>query len=413
MKDRSRRQHVLLMVENVSLARDHRLRKQAGSLVGAGYRVSVICRRDPGNRGAVAGVRVLDYPAPADAATKLGYLREYGYSLVMAAWLMLRLFATDRFRVIQVSGTPDIYFLITAPMRLLGCRVVFDQRDLSPELYELRYGNRGPMYDLLCRLERASYRAADRVIVVNRSLARIAHQRGGIDHPRMSIVGNGPQLRLIGSGTSDPTLRRGRRHLCCWVGMMGPQDQVLLAVDAVKHLVARRGRTDCQFVFVGDGECREPAMRRAAEAGIADFVSFPGWLPQDQAFAYLAAADLGIEPNLEDIVSPVKGMEYMAYGLPFVAFDVVETRRLAGNAALYAPRGDAAALAELIDLLLDDPSTRERMGREGRRRVVDELAWDRQEDIYVDIFRSLLGPGRADGARPVREPQAVEGGGHR
>jgi glycosyltransferase involved in cell wall biosynthesis len=404
----ARSPHVLLMVENVSLARDHRLRKQAGALVDAGYRVSVICRRDPGNR-AVVGVRLLEYPAPADATTKFGYLREYGYSLVMAAWSMLRLFVVDRFAVIQVSGTPDIYFLITAPMRLLGCRVLFDQRDLSPELYELRYGNKGQMYRLLCRLERASYRAADHVIVVNRSLARIAHRRGGIDHPRLSIVGNGPQLRLIRPGVPDPSLRRGRRHLCCWVGMMGPQDQVLLAVEAVRQVVQDHGRTDCQFVFVGDGECREAAMRRAAEAGIDEFVSFPGWLPQERAFAWLAAADLGIEPNLEDIVSPVKGMEYMAFGLPFVAFDVVETRRLAGDAARYAPRRDVAAFADLIDELLDDPVARERMGSEGRRRVEDELAWDKQARVYVGIFDSMLGrPERR--AAPAQRVSADVGG---
>src|SRR5664279_5975294 len=78
--------HVLLVVENLSLARDHRLRKQASALLADGYRVSVICRGDPDNH-VLAGVRVREYRTPVDGTSKFGYLREYGYSLAMAGWL--------------------------------------------------------------------------------------------------------------------------------------------------------------------------------------------------------------------------------------------------------------------------------------------------------------------------------------
>src|SRR5205823_3888089 len=83
--------HVLLIVENVALARDHRLQKQVGTLSASGYRVTVICRADPGNH-AYSGARVHAYPAPADATSKLGFVREYAYSLLMAGWLTVKVF---------------------------------------------------------------------------------------------------------------------------------------------------------------------------------------------------------------------------------------------------------------------------------------------------------------------------------
>src|ERR1700745_3483054 len=101
--------HVLLVVENVALARDHRLQKQASSLRGHGYRVTVICRDDPDNRR-FPGMGLRTYRAPADGTSKLGFLREYGYSFAMAGLLTAKVFLTDRFDAIQVSGTPDIYF---------------------------------------------------------------------------------------------------------------------------------------------------------------------------------------------------------------------------------------------------------------------------------------------------------------
>ena len=400
-----RRPHVLLIVENVPLARDHRLRKQAEALLAAGYRVSVICRADPGN-DAVPGVRVYAYRV-SDGTSALGYLREYGRSLLMAALLTARIWATDRFDAVQIAGTPDIYFIVTAPFRLLGVPVVLDQRDLSPELYELRFGRRDAGYRLLRRLERANYRAADHVITVNRTLETIAHRRGDLPAERVSVVRNGPVLARANGRQARPELRGGRRHLCCWIGVMGPQDQLELALRAIAHLVYRLGRTDCQFAFVGDGESREPARRLAAELGIETYVSFPGWLDEEEAFDYLASADLGIEPNLEEIVSPVKAMEYLAFAVPFVAFDLGETRTIAGASARYAPVGDVAAFARLIDELLGDAQRRASMGRAGRRRIEEHFAWERQRATYLSVYRALLEPAETAERRPLNTTKAV------
>jgi glycosyltransferase involved in cell wall biosynthesis len=388
---------VLLIVENIALARDHRLQKQVGSLSANGYAVSVISRADPGNH-AFPGVRVYEYNAPADATTKLGFVREYGYSLAMAAWLTLKAFVAEPFDVIQVSGTPDIYFTIGAPFKLLGKRLVLDQRDLSPELFAIRYGRgEGPVYRVLRWLERISCRVADHVVTVNGSLETILSTRGRVPAGKVTVVGNGPLLTRATKRPPRIELKQGRRFLCCWLGFMGPQDRVDVAVRAIDHLVHVIGRTDCHFAFIGDGDARQASEKLAAGLGLQDWVTFAGWANQDQAFVYLSTADLGLEPNLEDFVSPVKAMEYMAFGLPFVAFDVKETRMLAAEAAAYAQPGDVAGFAHLIDRLLDDPARRAELARIGRQRFEDSIAWERQEPAYLDVYQRLLrlSPSRA------------------
>jgi glycosyltransferase involved in cell wall biosynthesis len=381
---------ILFLVENVALARDHRLRKQAEALVAEGFAVSVICRRDPGNHG-MAGVRLYEYAAPADAASKLGFVREYGYSWLMAAGLTLRALLAEGFDAVQACGNPDIYFTIGAPLKLLGKPLVFDQRDVAPELYAARYGREGgAVYRTLCWLERVSYRSADHVITVNDSLRDIAYRRGELPPDMVTVVGNGPALARTGRRQPRPELRHGRRHLVCWLGLMGPQDRLDHALRAIHELVHGAGRNDTHFAFVGEGEAREPSELLAAELGLRDWVSFPGWVDEEEAFTYLCTADVGLEPNLEEIVSPVKGMEYMAFAVPFVAFDLKETRALAGPAACYAPPGDDMEFARLIGELLDDEERRAAMGRAGRRRVEQAIAWDHQKPAYVDVFRRLL-----------------------
>jgi glycosyltransferase involved in cell wall biosynthesis len=160
------------------------------------------------------------------------------------------------------------------------------------------------------------------------------------------------------------------------------------------------GRHDVHIAFIGEGESRGASQRLAAELGIADHVTFTGWLRSDEVYAYLATADLGLESNLEEIVSPVKAMEYLAFGLPLAGFDLRETRLVAGDAGAYARPGDVEALARLVDALLDDPERRAEMGRAGRSRVARTLSWERQEEAYLEVFRRLIGsPRRRDWSR--------------
>jgi glycosyltransferase involved in cell wall biosynthesis len=91
---------------------------------------------------------------------------------------------------------------------------------------------------------------------------------------------------------------------------MGPQDGLDLALRALAHLVLARGRDDVRAVFIGDGEQRVPAERLVDQLGIRANVEFTGWLGENDVFHHLLTADVGLEPNMERVVSPVKVMEY-------------------------------------------------------------------------------------------------------
>jgi glycosyltransferase involved in cell wall biosynthesis len=389
-RSKDRRSRVLMMVEGLALARDPRLRRQAEALLADGFAVTVICRADPANKTCVPGARVLEYPPPPEGSGPLAFAAEYLHSLTMAGLLAAWELARRGFGIVQVGSPPDIYFLLAGPLRWLGKSVVYDFRDPSPETYAARYGRAGGlMYRALLRLEWHSFRVADRVLVVNDSLRQIARSRGGVDNDLIATVRAGPAFARQDHGQEVPWLRAGRPHLCCWVGLMGPQDSVDLALDAVAELVHHRKRTDCSFAFVGTGDALPAARQQAADLGISDWVSFPGWAQPNLVQDYLATADLGIEPNTEDYISPVKVMEYMAEGLPVVAFDAQEAVQLAGDAARYAPKGDAAAMAAQIDELLDSATTRAQMARAGQQRMRNFIAWEHQALKYRAVYREL------------------------
>jgi len=396
---RSRRgaPRVLLIIENISIARDHRAQKQLKSLLAGGYRVGVICRSDENNaRFRQQGFDLYEYPAPPEGDGLAVVAFEYGYSVLAAVALVLRALADGPVHAIQVGQPPDIYFVPAFFAKLFGTRLIVDQRDLSPEVFEERFGKSDGLLARTLRLfERASWRTADHVFTVNGSLVKVVNERGGVPPNGVTAVSNGPLLSAVARGTPDEELREGFEHLVCWHGVMGPQDHVELALQAIAHFTHELGRSDALFVFMGDGVA-EPGLRElATELELDEVVRFTGWLPEAVCFTYVATADLGLDTNRQPEVTPVKAMEYMGHGVPLVTFDVRETRLLAGEAAHYVEEGDAEEMARQIARLLDSPDERRRMGDIGRERIEQQFAWDRQEERYLEIFGNFL-----DGKRP-------------
>jgi len=310
----------------------------------------------------------------------------------------------DGFDVIQACNPPDIYFAIAAPFKLLGRRFVFDQHDLSPEMYVSRFGP-GPSAFLLGLrlLERVTYQVADEVISTNQWYRKIALSRGHRRPENVTVVRNGPDLQRMWRRPARSNLKNGKPLLCCFVGVMDSHYGVDLALRAAHHVVHDLGRRDCHFAFLGDGESLPELRRLASALLLEDWVTFTGWAKDDMIFDYLSTADVGLQPDPKnprvDISTPTKTMEYMAFELPVVAFDLKETRATAGDAAVYAEPNDFASYARLVNELLDDPQRRARMGLLGRRRVEEELAWDHQKVGYLAVYDRLLRPPRASTRR--------------
>jgi glycosyltransferase involved in cell wall biosynthesis len=101
-----------------------------------------------------------------------------------------------------------------------------------------------------------------------------------------------------------------------------------------------------------------------------------------------------------------KTLEYMAYQLPVVAFDLHETRVSAADAAIYATPNRIDSYAQAIVELLDDAPRRLAMGAAGRERVERELSWDHQRPQYVSVYDRLLG---VDRSTPVPLPLSATG----
>jgi glycosyltransferase involved in cell wall biosynthesis len=200
------------------------------------------------------------------------------------------------------------------------------------------------------------------------------------------------RLRILPARES---LKRGRRYLVGYVGVMGRQEGIDLLLAAVHDIVHVRGRTDIQFGLVGGGTELESLRRLAQELEVEDFVTFTGRVPDAELLDMLNTADVCVNPDIanemNDKSTMNKIMEYMALGKPIVQFDLTEGRVSAGEASWYARRNDVVDLAERIVQLLDDEPARQRMGRIGRERVTEELSWEHEAPRLLAAYEALFG----------------------
>jgi glycosyltransferase involved in cell wall biosynthesis len=390
---------ILIIVQNLPVPFDRRVWLECQTLTGAGYQVAVVCPKGPGDpRYAVLdGVELYKYRPYAPGGNKVSFVVEYLYSFLATLWLTAKAARKGRFDAIQSANPPDIFWPIGILFRALhGSKFVFDHHDLCPETYQSRFpGGSKLILRALRFLERRTVRSADHVISTNDSYRATVIERDGVTPDAVTVVRTGPDPRRLKAVTPDPAMRRGRAHLAAYIGVMGPQDGVDIVLMVADTVVNKWKRTDIAFTLIGSGDCFDDLVAMREQLGLEDFVEFTGRVPDKMVAAILSTADVGISPDpknpLNDLSTMNKTMEYMAFGLPVVAFDLRETRVSAQGAAVYATPNEVPELAQLLVELIDDDQRRRSMGAAGRARVEDELAWAHQAPRYVGVYEDLVG----------------------
>jgi glycosyltransferase involved in cell wall biosynthesis len=397
MNQTKSKNRILIIVENQAVPFDRRVWREACSLRENGYDVTVICpRRKSSPKGfeMLQGVRIYRHPSPAEGCTPLGYIWEYGCSLVWeflyAWWIFLR----HGFDVIQGCNPPDNIFLVALPFKLFGVKYIFDHHDANPELYVSKYEKHGTLYKILVVLEKLTYRCSDVLMATNKSYKDLAVSRGGLAPENVFVVRNGPEKDKFKPVNPNPARKNGKKYLVGYVGNMSVQDGLDLLLD-VALCIKKSGRSDVFFTCVGGGTELNKLKKMLEEKDLADTVCFTGRVSDQELVEILSTADVCVNPDrpseMNDISTMIKIMEYMGLGKPIVQFESTEGRFSAQSASLYAAKNQGIEdFAAKILWLLDRPDERAKMGEFGRKRVEEQLAWEYSVPELLAAYKRAL-----------------------
>jgi len=178
------------------------------------------------------------------------------------------------------------------------------------------------------------------------------------------------------------------RKVVVYLGLLADYQGTDALLEAAARLVRRRG--DVHFLIMGFPNV-DRYRHQAAQLNVIDHVTFTGRVPYHQARDLLAVGDVAAAPKLSATEGSGKILNYMAMGLPVVAFETPVSREYLADQGIYATPADPASLADALGLALGDSANGHR--REALRlRALQAYSWDCAAETILQAYRSVCAP---------------------
>lgn len=390
----------VLMVAPTSFFSDYgghiRILEEARVLKRMGHRVTVLTYYQGSNVPGLDIVRTR--PTPWRAEYEVGSsLHKLAFDLLLG-WTGLRTVLRRRFDIVHGhmhEGALIGYVL----SRVRGAPLVFDfQGSLTGEMVDHAFLNEeGIWYPWVRLLEQRIDRLPDAIVTSSRMAADLLETDFGCSQDCVVALPDCVDLDFFRPDVLGPEeIARRRvaygiprdRPVVVYLGLLAEHQGTTLLVQAAAEL-KHRG-VDAHFLVMGfPGELKY--RRMADETGVGDRMVFTGRVPYEEAPAHLSLGDIAVAPKVSLTEGAGKILNYMAMGLPTVAFDTPVSREYLGDLGLYAePVGDAVALADSIAVLLQAPERTAGLGSELRELAGRSFSWDHTGRVLTDVYRSLL-----------------------
>nr|WP_281504458.1 glycosyltransferase family 4 protein [Chromohalobacter sarecensis] len=382
-----------------SFLNDARVLKEAETLVNAGYALTVHALQEPGvtlSREILGnGVKVRRFgrrgsKPPTKKGSSASNKRSLFSSLVAISsrltthMVILAYFLRCRPDVIHAH---DVNVLPTAWLAAALARVplVYDAHEISTD----REGY-AAFKGLVAWFEGRIMPRAAGTITTTDARAKFFARAYGVERP--VVLQNRPRLTDVARNS------RIREEL----GLTQPWPIVLYQgglqqgrglprlVEAAAHV------PDAYFVFIGGGRQERELHELREKLGLEERVHFIPTVALSELPHYTASADIGVQPIENTCLNHFttdsnKLFEYVIAGLPVVASDMPEIRKVVRQHALglLIEPGDTAALAEAIQTLVDDPAKRAAFA-DNAREAARTLNWEDQEHLLVALYRKVF-----------------------
>lgn len=375
---------------------DSLVRREAETLLKAGYETHIICLDDPEGGSArkrgeiINGVVVHRLPLRRLKTGITRYVYDYLSFAFLAFLKLTALHARYRFKVIQVNTMPDFLVFSTIIPKLLGTKIVAMMYEPTPELWTSRYGKGAA--GLLKVIEQLVLSYVDCSCTVTEQL-REAYVARGAKASKIKVVLNVPEEAYLDvtRGCEEARMDAGRFVLVCHGAIEDRYGHDTL-VEAVA--LARRDVPSLHVKILGKGSCVGQLLENIRRLGLEDCVECLGYLPLERMVAELRCADVGIVAQkasaYSNLVHTGKMYDYIALGKPVIASRLKSVEAYFGHDALrYFEPGNPVSLADAIVDLYRHPVKRD-MLRRSAESLYREYRWEKQKETYLSIYRDVV-----------------------
>ena len=276
--------------------------------------------------------------------------------------------------------------------KLLGIPLVFDcQGSLSAEIVDHGFVRKGsPVYRFFHAVEGFVNSRADCILTSSGPAARDLREEWHVPTGKVRPLIDGVNTDEFSPRSGEEVRRElglpADTPIAVFLGVLNRYQGIDILLETVKTLKERE--VGLHFLVMGFPEERYRSL--AIEAGVGDRVTFTGRIDYREASRHLSAGDIALSPKVSLTEANGKLFNYMACGLPVVAFDTPVNREILGDTGVYARFGDAADFADRLEELVLDEGKRRELALRVRKKAVTEHSWQARGAEFEAAYRWVL-----------------------
>jgi glycosyltransferase involved in cell wall biosynthesis len=267
--------------------------------------------------------------------------------------------------------------------------LLFDcQGSLTTEIVDHDFVRPGSLpYRLFRAIEGFVNGRADLILTSSGPAARDLVERWGVPAKRVRSLMDGVDAEEFLPCAREEVCRElnlpSGVPVAVFLGVLNRYQGIDILLEVVKIFQGRG--TPLHFLVMGFPH--QQYQSRAVAEGISDRITFTGRIDYRDAPRLLAAGDVALSPKVSLSEANGKLFNYMACGIPVLAFDTPINREILGDAGVYARFGDAADFAARLEELVLREGLRQELAEKVRKKAVAEHSWQARGKELEDACR--------------------------
>ena len=385
---------VLMVVYSYS-PQDVRPRREAETLINAGYKVDMICLRlpDQPKEENVYGVNVFRVNMSKSRLTKWKYITLYTQFFIRSFFKLNQLFFKNKYDFIHIHNMPDFLVFLSIIPKMFGSKVVLDLHDPTPEMLMTKFSedDESKLTKLLKWQEKISIKFAHSIITTNKSFVEKFVQRG-CPLEKINTVMNSPQGSVFNNVVYKSKMKSDENKLILmYHGLIVERYGLEDLMNAIKLLKDKI--PEIELVVYGDGEYVPELLKIIEKLKLNEIVKYYGLISLEKIAEIIPKCDIGVIPNrlgpFTQLNFPTRIFEYLHMKKPVV---VPRTQGIKDyfneESIFYFDAGNAENLANVIFNIYSNPDRTLDTLNKGYE-IYQKYRWEIQSNNLINIYEKL------------------------
>ena len=377
---------------------DPRVRREAEVLSDKGYEVDIICYGDKKSEpakevfGNITVYRIL-IRRKVESVVKyfLESIRFFIISFIKLQYLSL----IRGYDLIQIHNMPDFHVFVALFQKLAGVPIILDLHDLTPELFESKWGEKkkSSVLSIVKFIEKISCRFSDALITVTDACKENLTNRG-IRQEKITIVMNTPDNRIFTYDKNREYKIIKKRAKFIYHGTVAERFGIHVAIKAMQYIKNKIPGSTLTIYGGYDNSYKLYLEEQIKELGLEDNVYLMGFHPLEEIYGFIRESDFGLVPYLDNLYMNLalstKMFEYNASLLPVVASKLRSFAKIFDNESIaFVGPENALELADKIINLCSNPDKRKKLAENAFIKL-QSISWQVMSERYLQLINSVI-----------------------